>query len=121
MSSRDNNSAFDKHLKELGDKIEKALYRHDKKSAQDYVFSALSERSKNVFKNCLPYLDRLFFYEIEKHQNEYKRIVNALIEEHGEQVQDNNNDIRQILVRGNRATLDDLTELLSILSELNTL
>lgn len=111
---------FSNKLQDMQRKIAEALKENDIDKIRQLVGRELAIRCKNALGDSLPYLDMLFFYELEKFQRMYESTVQSMMEEHRRQVLDRNEDIRRLIVRQNRAVIDDLNEALAVIKLLRT-
>jgi len=109
---------MDSELEKLRLKIDEALLKWDLNLIKDLVVKELTLRSRRALGHSLPYLDMLFFYQLEKYGQVFNQIVDTIYEEHNNQVLDGNESIRQIIVRQNQATLVEAMELIRIVAEL---
>jgi len=105
-------------FKKLNAAIQAALDRRDIEQLGGIITSDLSKRNKLALSKSLPYLDMLFFYQVDKYQQAYQAKVDELYREHIDQVADRNMSIRHILVRKNNVTLLQAEELSQVLREL---
>lgn len=105
-------------FKKVREAIQSALEKRDQPRLQKIITDELSKRNKLALSKSLPYLDMLFFYQIDKFHQEYQAKVDELCQEHLDQVADRNVSIRDILVRKNDVTLLQAGELMRVLTEL---
>lgn len=105
-------------FKKLSAAIQTALEKRDVPQLQVIITRELSKRNKLALSKSLPFLDMLFFYQLDKYHQVYRAKVDELYREHIDQVADRNMSIRQILVRKNDVTLLQAGELLQVLREL---
>jgi signal recognition particle receptor subunit beta len=109
---------FSSKLQNLRRDIEAALDKNDVAKIRQLVGRELAVRSKNALGASLPYLDMLFFYELEKFQREYETTAESMLRKHEREVLDRNEAIRQVIVVRNRATIEELSEALAIVNRL---
>jgi len=107
--------------KRLLERIETALRADDRRQLSELIARQLAGRNRIALSESLPYLDMLFFYELDKFQQEYRFQVEAVYTEHIAQIYDQNEDIRELLIQKNRPILKQAKELLEVLSSLRTL
>lgn len=103
---------MDKCLRKLRSSINEALNRNDINTIKLLVGKEVSARSKEALGKSLPYLDMLFFYQLEKHQKYYEQVVEVVNREHTQQVLDRNETIRQLIVRKNDSFFSKAMEML---------
>ncbi len=109
---------MDNKLKRLRSEIDEAVLKWDLDRIRGLIVKELTVRSRKALGQSLPYLDMLFFYQLEKHQQVFNRIADTIYREHDNQVSDGNESIRQIIVRQNKATLVEAMELIKVVEEL---
>lgn len=114
---------LDSSLQKLRSEIDDALNVGNMEKIRDLVGKQLSMKSKSALGESLPYLDMLFFYELEKYERLYKEIVKAIYDSHYQVVLDYSADfpIRQILMRQNRAAFNEATQLLKAVAQLQAI